>query len=119
MFVLAGDEFNMDAHILKWTSIGNLIGLHTDYELDRISGRYFMLEDEQTKPRTVFGLGQAKSFDLFDLRREHPILSWLVDAEYGSGTFMAAEDEAVYDVLVSTTGLLVRRREAGTGGPGT
>lgn len=111
VFVLAGDEFYMDAHILKWKSIGNIIGLHTDYELDRISGRYMELEDEQSKPRTIFLLARAKSVNLFDLRRKHPVLGWLVDAEYGSGTFMAAEDEAVFDVLISTTGLLVRRRE--------
>ncbi len=119
VFVLAGDEFYMDAQILKWKPIANLIGLHTNYELDRITGRYTALEEEQSKPRTVFPLSQAKSIDLFDLRRRHPILGWLVDAEYGSGTFIAVEDEAVFDVLVSTTGLLVRRREPTVDGPGS
>ena len=40
VFFLAGDEFYMDARILKWKPIANVLGLHTDYELDRISGRY-------------------------------------------------------------------------------
>lgn len=119
VFVLAGDEFYMDAQILKWKPIANLIGLHTNYELDRITGRYTALEEEQSKPRTVFPLSQAKSIDLFDLRRRHPMLGWLVDAEYGSGTFTAVEDEAVFDVLVSTTGLLVRRREPTVDEPGS
>ena len=110
VFVLAGDEFYMDAHILKWKSIANLLGLHTDYELDRISGRYLALEDEQANPRTVFPLSFAKTVDLFDLRRSHPVLGWLVDTEYGSGTFVATDDEAVFDVFVSTSGLLVRKR---------
>ncbi len=110
-FLLDGDEFYMDAHILKWKPIANIIGFHTDYELDRIAGRYFDVWDEQTKNRTVFALSSSKPIDLFDLRRRHPILRWLVDAEYGSGTFIATEDEAVFDVLVSTTGLLVRKRE--------
>lgn len=117
VFVLAGDEFYMDAHILKWTSIANIIGLHTNYELDRISGRYLELEDERSKPRTVFPLAQVKSIDLFDLRQKHAILGWLVDAEYGSGTFMAVDHEATFDVTVSTTGLLVRRRSPGAGRP--
>jgi hypothetical protein len=110
VFVLAGDEFYMDARILKWKPIANLLGLHTDYELDRISGRYLELEAEQANPRTVFALSSAKPLDLFELRRRHPILGWLVDAEYGSGTFITTDDQALFDVLVSTTGLLIRKR---------
>jgi hypothetical protein len=119
VFVLAGDEFYVDAHILKWKPVANLIGLHTDYELDRISGRYVALEDEQSERRTVFSLARAKSHDLFNLRRRHPLLRWLVDAEYGSGTFIGADGEAVFDVLVSTSGLLVRRREPAANVPGS
>jgi len=110
VFVLAGDEFYMDARILKWKPIANVLGLHTDYELDRISGRYLELEAEQSNPRTVFALSSKKLIDLFELRRRHPILGRLVDAEYGSGTFIATDDQALFDVLVSTTGLLIRKR---------
>lgn len=110
VFLLEGDEFYMDARILKWKPIANVLGLHTDYELDRISGRYLNLEAERSRPRTVFALSPSKPLDLFDLRRRHPFLGWLVDAEYGSGTFIATDDQALFDVLVSTTGLLIRKR---------
>jgi hypothetical protein len=55
-FRLAGDQVYIDARILKWKPLANLIGLHTAYELDRIAGRYRELEDERTKDRTVFPL---------------------------------------------------------------
>lgn len=109
-FFLAGDEFYIDAHILKWKPLANVLGLHTDYQLDRISGRFMDLDDEQANPRTVFALSSPQPLDLFNLRRRHPLLSWLVDAEYGSGTFIATDDQALFDVLVSTSGLLVRKR---------
>jgi hypothetical protein len=112
MFVLNGDEFYVDARILKWKPIANVLGLHTDYELDRISGRYVDLEAEQANSRTVYALSEPKPLDLFDLLRRHPFLGWLVDAEYGSGTFIASDDQALFDILVSTTGLLVRKRGA-------
>ena len=112
VFLLEGDEFYVDAHILKWKPVANVLGLHTDYELDRISGRYLELKAEQSNPRTVFSLARSKPVDLFHLRRRHPILGWLVDAEYGSGTFIATDDQALFDVLVSTSGLLVRKRGA-------
>jgi hypothetical protein len=111
-FRLAGDQVYIDARILKWKPIANLIGLHTAYELDRITGRYSELEDERTKARTVFPLGREKPLDLFDLRRSLPVLKPLVDAEYGSATFITASAPAAYELRVSTSGLLIRRIES-------
>ncbi len=109
-FRLLGDEFYVDAHILKWRPIANLLGLHTAYELDRVAGRYADLEDERSQPRSVYSLASLKPVDLFDLRRRFPPFSFLVDAEYGSAAFIVADHPASYEVRVSTTGLLIRRR---------
>jgi hypothetical protein len=108
-FTILGDAFYMDAHILKWKPIVNLLGLHTGYELDRVGGRYNALQDEQQRPRTVFPLGPARTVDVFGFVRRHPrVLAPLVDAEYGSGTFVGATHPASFEVRVSTTGLLIR-----------
>ena len=109
MFDLAGDAVYVDAHILKWRSVANLLGLHTAYELDRIAGRYRALGDEQTRERTVFSIARPKPINAFDLARRYWLLRPLVDAEYGSATFINATEPATYEVRVSTTGLLVRR----------
>ena len=109
-FRLLGDELYVDAHILKWRPIANLLGLHTAYELDRVAGRYASLRDERLRPRAVHSLAAAKPVDMFDLRRRFPPFSLLVDAEYGSATFIVADRPASYEVRVSTTGLLIRRR---------
>jgi len=53
VFSLSGDEFVIDAYVLKWKSWTNLLGLHTAYRLDRIAGRYQSLTDEKDKPRSV------------------------------------------------------------------
>lgn len=108
-FSLTGDELYVDAHILKWKSIGNLLGLETAYEFDRVAGRYTKLEDERALPRTVFSLAKEKPVDMFELRRRFALFSPLVDAEYGSATFILAEDRGRYEVRVSTTGLLTRK----------
>lgn len=111
MFDLAGDAVYVDAHVLKWRPVGNLLGLPTAYELDRISGRYQRLSDEQQRERTVYSLATKKPFDAFDLARRYWVLRPLVDAQYGSATFIGATAPggATYEVRVSTTGLLVRR----------
>ncbi|MDH3570093.1 MAG: hypothetical protein OER89_07900, partial [Gemmatimonadota bacterium] len=38
LFELAGDQIYVDAHILKWKPVANILGLHTAYELDRVGG---------------------------------------------------------------------------------
>lgn len=116
MYDLAGDEIYVDAHILKWRPLANLLGLHTAYELDRIAGRYRRVSDEQTRERTVYSLARDKPFNTFDLARRYWVLRPFVDAQYGSATFINAtaasrpEDarSVTYEVRVSTTGLLVR-----------
>ena len=108
MYELAGDAFYVDAHILKWHPVANLLGLHTAYELDRVGGRYNAITDERTKPHTMYTLARARWLDLFSLVRRFPLFRPLVDAEYGSAAFVAATRPVEYEVRVSTTGLLMR-----------
>ena len=105
---LAGDEIYVDAHILKWHSYANMIGLHTAYEIDRVAGRYHKVKDEREAMRTVHALGRDRAIDLYDLRRRYSFLSPLFDAEYGSATFVPVARPAELELRVSTTGLLMR-----------
>ena len=109
VFALRGEQVYVDAHILKWKPIANVLGLHTAYELDRIGGRYLELEDERDSARTIFSLSVPKRVDMFSLRRRWAAFAPLLDAEYGSGTFVTAERPDTLHVLVSTSGLLIRR----------
>ena len=108
MFNLSGDAVYIDAHILKWRPVANFFGLHTAYELDRIAGRYQTIADEQSREHTVQSLARSKPIDLFTLARKSKLLAPLVDAEYGSATFIGTKRPATFEVTVSTTGLLIR-----------
>ncbi|MGE3490413.1 MAG: hypothetical protein AB7N29_10435 [Vicinamibacterales bacterium] len=110
-YELAGDALYVDAHILKWRPVVNVLGLHTAYELDRVAGRYDDLEQERSASRTVHTLAPERRIDLFALRSRYAFLAPLLDAEYGSGTFVRVNEPADFDVFVSTTGLLIRPRE--------
>ncbi|HZS68125.1 MAG TPA: hypothetical protein VFA72_13500 [Burkholderiales bacterium] len=105
---VAGDEIYVDAHILKWRPLANLFGLHTEYELARLAGRYRDIEAERRAPRTVYLLGAERPLDLFSLRQQHTFLAPLVDAQYGSATFVPVTERAELELRVSTTGLLMR-----------
>jgi hypothetical protein len=107
-FALRGDEWQVDAHILKWSALANWVGFDAAYRLDRISGRYTKIEDERSLPRTVYPLNPPDRFDIWELVRSNA--AWLpwIDAVYGSATFLPMADGAVYDVEVTESGLLAR-----------
>jgi hypothetical protein len=110
-YTLSGNQLYVDARILKWHPWANIFGLHTVYELDRVAGRYLDLTQEQQQPRTVQSLAPERQVDLFGLRQRYALLSPLLDADYGSATFAAADSPMQYEVRVSTTGLLIRKLE--------
>ncbi len=110
-YEISGDAIYVDAHVLKWTPMANLLGLHTAYELDRVAGRYDDIAQEKSAERTVHSLAPERRVDLFNLRRQYAFLSPLFDAEYGSGTFVRVTEPATLEVRVSTTGLLIRKAQ--------
>ncbi len=108
---VAGDQLLVDAHILKWHPLANVVGLHTLYELDRITGRYVDVDDERTRPRTVHSLKKDKPLDLYYLARQYTPLAFLVDTDYGSATYIDVDRPSHFEIRVSTTGLLIREAE--------
>jgi hypothetical protein len=111
-YICDGDQVYVDAHILKWHPWLNVLGIHTAYQLDRIGGRYISIDDEKSKAHTVHSLSKNHTFDMFKFRMQWTALKPLVDAEYGSATFIYADLPAVYKVLISTSGLLIRKDSA-------
>lgn len=107
-FELSGNEWQVDARLIKWQGAANLLGLDTLYRLDRLGGRYIDIEDERTRPRTVYALADDPGLDLWALsRRYERWLPW-VDARYGSAAFLPMADGARFSLTVSQSGLVAR-----------
>ena len=107
-FVLRGDEWQVDARVLKWHAFANLLGFDAAYRLERVSGRYSRVEDERNLPRTVYELHPPGSIDPWELL--HRYRAWVpwMDALYGSATFLPMADGALYEIKVSQSGLIAR-----------
>jgi len=105
---LRGDEWQLDARVLKWHGLAVVLGLDTLYRLERLAGRYRDAEQERSAPRTVHELSRgAGGLDPFTLAQRASWLPW-VDAVYGSATYLPAADGARYEVKVSASGLVAR-----------
>ena len=105
---LRGDEWQIDARVLKWRGTAVLIGFDTLYRLDRLSGRYRNIIQEITGLRTVHSLSEEQGLDLWMIGRRYAHWIPWVDALYGSAAYMPMVDGASYTVSVSSTGLLAR-----------
>jgi hypothetical protein len=107
-FEVLGDEWQIDARLLKWRPIATIAGFDTVYRLERVSGRYSDLAEEQKARRTVYGLAERAPVDFWVFLRQYN--DWLPfgDALYGSAAFVPMADGAEYAVTVSSTGLVVR-----------
>lgn len=108
-FELRGDQWQLDARMLKWKGPLARWGIEPAYRLDRLSGRYLTLQDERTRERSVHQLvGSNYGVDVWQSLRSIDKRLPFVDAVYGSATFLPMEDGAVYEVRISHSGLLAR-----------
>ena len=113
-FLLHGDEWQVDARVIKWHGLAQLLGLNAQYRLERISGRYRNIEQEQNHKRTVYALGPDDRIDYWKLM--HDYKKWLpwVDAYYGSATYLPMSDNTSYILSLTQTGLIARAKDHNT-----
>jgi hypothetical protein len=108
IFMLAGDEWQLDARVLKWKGWANLLGLDAQYRLERVSGRYRDIDQERNDERTVYALSENPGVDLWKLSTQYPRWLPFVDAVYGSATYLPMADSARYQVSITQSGLVAR-----------
>jgi hypothetical protein len=108
VFAITGDEWQLDARVLKWRGWVTLLGLDAQYRLERLSGRYVDIDQERTAPRSVFRLNETPATDFLTWSIDHPRWVPFVDAVYGSATFLPMADGARYRVSLSQSGMLAR-----------
>lgn len=107
-FDLYGDEWQIDARIIKWKPPATLLGLDARYRLERLGGRYRDINQERENPRAVYRLAPRNGLDLWELLdglQSH--LGW-VDAYYGNAAYLPMADGARYEVTLTQSGLVAR-----------
>ncbi len=108
-FEMTGDLWQIDARIIKWRGPLAFFGKKPSFKLDRLQGRYITLEDERSKPRSVYSLGEEDIVMNLWSTTNHlsEYLSWF-DAEYGSATYLPMADGAFFNVQLTSNGLIAR-----------
>jgi hypothetical protein len=106
---LRGDEWQLDARVIKWTPRAVELGARPLYRVDRLSGRFRDAAQAADAKPSLVDLGGEPAIDLWQLKREFP--QWLpwIDADYGSAAYLPLVDGANYRVTLSPTGGLIAR----------
>ena len=106
---LRGDEWQLDARVIKWKPTAVTLGAEPLYRLDRLSGRYRDPAQAQTNTVSLIDVGGDSIIDLWQLKRRFP--QWLpwIDADYGSAAYLPLFDGGRYSVSLSPLGGLVAR----------
>jgi hypothetical protein len=108
VFTLLGDEWQIDARVLKWRGWATMFGLDAQFRLERLSGRYLNIDMERSGARSVYALSDNPGLDLWSTAIDHPKWVPFVDAVYGSATFLPMADGARYRITLTQSGLIAR-----------
>lgn len=106
---LTGDEWQLDARILKWRPMANLLGFNALCRLDRLSGRYRDIDAENAHPPRAYPLViHERGLSAWQAARRAPRWLGLVDARYGNAAYLPMADGARFQIFVSQSGLVAR-----------
>jgi hypothetical protein len=109
-FPVLGDQWRVDAEFLKWKYWALLLGLDSQYRLDRLEGRYRLAAEQNSQPNVAHDLSERTAVDVVALAESLGSLNFLLDATYGSSTYQDIDVDNIYYVYRTTTGLITRQQ---------
>jgi hypothetical protein len=107
-FTVMGDQWRVDAEFLKWKYWALLLGLDSQYRLDRLEGRYRSVAEQNSQPNVAHDLSERTAVDVVALAESLGSWNFLLDATYGSSTYQDIDVGNVYKVYRTTTGIITR-----------
>jgi hypothetical protein len=108
-FSLYGDQWQLDARIIKWQGYFSGFDIKPAYRLDRLSGRYYDLHKETTEKRSNFSIVKSPlQLDVWWLVHEYPEWFAVLDTNYGTARYLPMKHGALYEISLTNTGLNVR-----------
>ena len=107
-YEILGDQWQLDAGFVKWKGVGVLLGLPSLYRLERLTGRYASVDEQNRATKLSHNLAPRVLFDVFLAVHGNRFFGALVDAEFGSSVFMDINPGQRYRVYRTEDALIAR-----------
>ncbi len=106
MVSLSGDEWELNARILKLQALSNIFGFDSAYRLDRLYGRY----EDVARAGDTNGLSLSPEYgiDLTDVSVLTNNWFSIEDTRYGSATYNPMRAGLAYKICMTQSGLIAR-----------
>ena len=106
---LDGDQWQLDVRLFQWKGLAALIGLESGYRLEKITGRYISLEQQQQSLSTRVPLGHSRyAIDMWRWLRMGGTDLYVFDPQARRVNYLPMANGAVFTISLAATGLLVQ-----------
>lgn len=106
---LEGDLWQLDARLLGWKGLAALIGLQPGYRLEKLSGRFLAIEQQQSARFARVALAESPyGIDLWRWLLLGQRDLFLFEPQAARVTYLPIADGAVFSVSLGPTGLMAQ-----------
>ena len=106
---LEGDLWQLDLRVLQWRGLASLIGLENGFRLQRLSGRYLAVEQQEQASHIRVELEESLlGVDFWAWLQRCQCGSLLVEAQHRRVSFLPIADGAEYAIEMTPTGPLAQ-----------
>jgi hypothetical protein len=106
---LRGDQWQLDARVINWQGYLASFDIKPAYRLDHLSGRYYDLQKESKAQRLDIALAESPlKLDWWKFVNDHAKWFAFIDTRYGQAKYMPMRAGALYEIVLTKTGVNVR-----------
>ena len=107
-YELKGDQWQIDARMIKWNDSAAQLGLKPLYQFERLSGRYSTADAQNSEEQTANELLVKKGVDVWQLAKKFNQLLPFMDASYGTSAYQVMQDGLKFEISLTNSGLVTR-----------
>ncbi len=106
-FGIRGNQWRIEGVVIKWKGFVNIMGIHTWHKPVRLSGRFSDKLRQKAYGLTEYTLNDGEDNFwkfVYSSRKIFP----LIEAAYGSGSFIFCRENVVFKIYVTTSGYIIK-----------
>jgi hypothetical protein len=110
-YFIRGDQWMVQGHLIRFHPMLSFLGFKPIYQLTRIQGSYYSIEDERNNERTVYSIINPSDEKwwkwMYKAAKSYPIIEMV----HGSAVSQDSSDDGTYTITIVPTGFSLQKKE--------